>query len=55
MREKKERWMELAKLAAHEEDPERFMEIIREIDRLLEDKLSRIRSDRTRPGNPNEA
>jgi hypothetical protein len=43
MQEKSERWMELAKQAVHEQDPEKLMAIIREIDRLLEDKLSRLR------------
>jgi hypothetical protein len=46
MREKSERWMELAKQAVNEQDPEKLMAIIREIDRLLEEKLSRLRGQR---------
>ena len=36
VKEKSELWMELAELASHEEDPEKLMALVSEIDRLLE-------------------
>jgi hypothetical protein len=36
-------WMELCEQASVEQDPERLMELIREIHRLLEDKEQRLR------------
>lgn len=46
MREKRERWMELAELAANEQDPEKMVEIIHEINRLLEEKEARLNAQR---------
>jgi hypothetical protein len=36
--EKKERWMELCAQAAVEQDPEKLMELVKEINDLLEEK-----------------
>src|SRR3981081_2440930 len=38
-----ERWIELAALAAKEEDPDRMLELVREINQLLEQKERRLR------------
>jgi len=38
----KERWNELCAQAAVEQDPKKLMELIREINRLLEEKRNRI-------------
>jgi hypothetical protein len=43
MQEKRERWMELAALAATEQDPEKLTELVHEIDRLLAEKMDRLR------------
>lgn len=43
----KERWMELCEQAVNEQDPERFMKLMREINDLLEAK-----ADRISPGGP---
>lgn len=40
--ETKERWYELCEQAVKEQDPERLMEIIGEIDRLLQQKEERL-------------
>lgn len=42
MQEKTERWMELCKQAAVEQDPEKLMELVREINELLEAKERRL-------------
>lgn len=44
----RERWLELAELAANEQDPDKLMLIVREIDQLLQEKENRLR----RPGTP---
>jgi hypothetical protein len=36
--EKKERWMELCALAATEQDGDKLLELVREINRVLEEK-----------------
>ena len=38
----REEWMELAALAADEQDPEKLTERVREIDRLLTEKPDRL-------------
>jgi hypothetical protein len=38
-----ERWIELAELAAKEEDPGRMLELVREINQLLEQRERRLR------------
>ena len=40
--EKKERWMELTRQAAIEQDPVKFMELIEEINKLLLEKEERL-------------
>jgi hypothetical protein len=40
--EKKERWMELCEHAADEQDPQKMLEIITEINRLLQEKEDRL-------------
>jgi hypothetical protein len=42
MRENTERWMELAKLAANEQDPQKMLELVQEINDLLEQKQKRL-------------
>ena len=39
----KEYWMQLCEQAANEQDPERLMELVREITRLLEEKERRLK------------
>ena len=41
--EKKERWLELCEQAANEQDPQKLSELVNEIDRLLQEKLDRIK------------
>jgi hypothetical protein len=40
---KKEYWMQLCELAANEQDPEKLMELVKEINRLLEEKELRLK------------
>jgi len=40
--EKKERWLELCAQAAVEQDPQKLMELVREINTLLEEKERRL-------------
>jgi hypothetical protein len=42
MQEKKERWLELCALAAEEQDAQKLMELVSEINRLLEEKERRL-------------
>jgi hypothetical protein len=49
MREKRERWMELAALAADEQDPKKVSDLIKEIARLLEEKQNRIQNGPPKP------
>jgi hypothetical protein len=42
--EKKERWLELCEQAANEQDPQKLSELVNEIDRLLQEKLDRIKA-----------
>ena len=39
----KERWEELCELALKEQDPTKLIELMKEIDRLLEIKLNRLK------------
>jgi hypothetical protein len=43
-----ERWRTLCQQAQTEQDPEKFMEIIEEITRLLEEKEQRLRNQETK-------
>lgn len=45
MRENRERWMQLCEQAANEQDPEKLMELVAEITRLLEAKERRLKGD----------
>ena len=45
--ETKERWQNLCEQAAVEQDPERLMELTKEINALLEDKEQRLHNLRT--------
>jgi hypothetical protein len=40
--QQKERWKELCELAAQEQNPERLMELVAEINRILEQKEQRL-------------
>jgi hypothetical protein len=42
----RERWQELCARAADEQDPERLMELVREINQLLEEKELRLQRQR---------
>ena len=44
--EKRDEWEQLCKLAADEQDPDRLMELIAEINRLLEEKELRLKQIR---------
>ena len=39
----KEKWMEVCELAVKEQDPEKLMALVTEIDRLLEEKTQRLK------------
>jgi len=41
--EDKERWMELCEQASKEPDPERLLELVRQVNALLEEKETRLR------------
>jgi len=49
----RERWMELAELASREQDPQKLMELVTEINQLLAEKQERL--DRLTPKPPEEA
>jgi len=41
--EKLEQWRQLCELAANEQDPERLLALVKEINRLLDEKEKRLR------------
>jgi hypothetical protein len=45
MQENRERWKELCEQASKEQDPERLHELIREINRLLDEKQARLKGN----------
>jgi hypothetical protein len=45
--EKRERWMELCQQAAVEQNSEKLMELVKEINRLLEEKEDRLKKQRS--------
>jgi hypothetical protein len=47
MRENEERWMELRRIAAVEQDPDKLHALIIEINRLLEEKENKHNAERT--------
>ena len=53
MQNNREGWMELAELAAGEQDPDKLTELVLEIDRLLAEKLDRLNRARI-PSKPSE-
>jgi hypothetical protein len=50
MQANRERWMELAELAANEQDPNKLMALVAETNELLEQKRKRL--ENARPPNP---
>lgn len=47
--EKKEIWMHLCEQAAVEQDPDKLMDLIKQINQLLEEKERRLKSESSRP------
>lgn len=45
MEENREKWMEICAQAAKEQDPEKLMELISQINQLLEAKERRLKAD----------
>ena len=45
--EHKQEWMRLCELASKEQDPEKLMELVREITRLLEKRETAIKAKRS--------
>jgi hypothetical protein len=54
MQKNRERWMELATLAANEQDPDRLMARVKEIDQLLAEKQKRLDNTRRPVPKPSE-
>jgi len=50
---KKERWVELCELARMEQDPKKFMALIKEINRLLEERQQRFKTAQITEERPN--
>jgi hypothetical protein len=49
-----ERWRQLCALAAVEQDPQKLMELVKEISRLLDEKQSRNRVAQKAPDHSND-
>jgi hypothetical protein len=49
--ERKEYWMQLCEQAANEQDPDKLMELVKEINRLLEEKEQRLQREKSRGAN----
>jgi hypothetical protein len=47
-----ERWMQLARLAASEQDPKKLLALVIEINQLLEQKQERLNNLQTDPAKP---
>ena len=47
--EQRERWMQLSEQASAEQDPEKLLQLIREINRLLEEKERRLKRQSSEP------
>ena len=45
--ENKEQWMRLCELASKEQDPDRLMDLVREITRLLEEREQAVKGKRS--------
>jgi hypothetical protein len=54
VQENRERWMELAALAANEQDPVKLVALVREINQLLEQKQKRLEDSRRAPCLPDD-
>jgi hypothetical protein len=52
MQEIKEEWMRLCERAVVEQDPDQLMLLVKEINRLLEEKEDRLKSHRRQTDNP---
>jgi hypothetical protein len=46
----KERWQELCERAAIEQDSDKLLELVKEIDRLLAEKQDRLSNKKPHPG-----
>jgi hypothetical protein len=46
----KERWQELCEQAANEQDPKKLMALVKEINRLLEEKQARLKKPPSESG-----
>jgi hypothetical protein len=49
MRENEERWKHLCELAAKEQDPQKLIELTREINKLLLFKQNRLKAEEGKP------
>ncbi len=49
MQDDRERWMQLAALAAEEKDPEKLLALVKEINVLLDRKQIRLKANRPAP------
>jgi hypothetical protein len=45
--EKKERWLQLCEMAATEQDSEKLLKLVMEINRLLEEKEQRLKGQKS--------
>lgn len=45
--DKRERWIQLCELASKEQDPEKLLRVVEEINRLLDEKNGRLRTQQT--------
>jgi hypothetical protein len=54
MEENREQWTEICAQAAKEQDPEKLMELISQINRLLEAKERRLKANLLRRSRPNK-
>jgi hypothetical protein len=52
MQQNRERWMQLAELAANEQDPDKLMKLVDEINLLLAQKQDRLRNLPPKPKKP---
>ena len=52
--QKKEEWMRLCEMAANEQDSEKLLALVKEINRLLEEKEARLRSEGKPPASNSE-
>ena len=48
--ENRERWMDLCELAAKEQDPEKLLKLVQQINQMLEEKQTRLDAVRSKEG-----